>query len=77
MNLNNPNNRHENLSNLNPLGAQYLNVPNNDKITNNNHSVTSANSGGTSKLNNYMWSESQDVTNEESIKVADLISKEK
>lgn len=36
----------------------------------------SGNSGGTSKLNNYLWSESEDVTNEESIKVFDLITKQ-
>lgn len=35
-------------------------------------------SGGasTSKLNNYLWSESDDITNEESIKVFDLICKD-
>lgn len=39
--------------------------------------MNSVNSGGTSKLNNYLWSESEDVTNEESIKVGDMITKEK
>jgi hypothetical protein len=48
-------------------------VPNNDKGSN-SHSLVSG-SGETSKLNNYMWSESEGVTNEESIKVVDLISK--
>lgn len=63
------------MSNLNPL-TNYLNVPSHDKVTN-THSINSGYSGGTSKLNNYLWSESEDVTNEESIKVSDLITKEK
>jgi len=63
------------MSNLNPL-TNYLNVPSHDKVTN-THSINSGYSAGTSKLNNYLWSESEDVTNEESIKVSDLITKEK
>ncbi|KAL4429334.1 hypothetical protein ABPG74_002320 [Tetrahymena malaccensis] len=63
--------RQEPMSNLNPLAQNYLSVPHNEKV-----SVMSANSGGTSKLNNYPFSESEDVTDEESIKVAGLISKE-
>ena len=63
------------MSNLNPL-TNYLNVPSHDKVTN-THSINSGYSGGTSKLNNYLWSESEDVMNEESIKISDLITKEK
>lgn len=63
------------IANLGRNEINYLNVPINEKATN-SHSVMSGNSGGTSRLNNYLWSECEDVTNEESIQLTHLINKE-
>lgn len=63
------------MSNMNPITSQYLIVPTHDN-GGNSHSVISGNSGGTSRLNNYLWSESDDVTSEEGINVFAAINKE-
>lgn len=61
----------------NNIISQYLIVPaGNEKATVLTHSVASGGSGGgMSRINNYLWSESEDVTSEEGIKLTEHISK--